>query len=313
MIAMLRLQFIIFSLIGIGFVTRRKGIVSREGQRSITDLVINVVLPCNIVTSFVQELPDSALRDCAMIFLISVGMEAMCMLYAKAAYRNVEENKKKCLTYGILVSNAGFLGNPVAEGVYGPMGLMLASVYLIPVRVIMWSKGIAIFSGESDRRQTLRKVATHPCVIACMIGIVIMLADLLAGVSIVPEWLFDMLKTVGRCNTGLSMMVIGMILSDIDFAKLVDGLVIRYTVERLIVVPGVLGLILLGLSRLGVVTGLAPNLAVLLAAMPAPATTSMLSSKYDCAPDFATKMVILSTLCSIPTIFLWGLVLKASG
>ena len=313
MIAMLRLQFIIFSLIGIGFVTRRKGIVSREGQRSITDLVINVVLPCNIVTSFVQELPDSALRDCAMIFLISVGMEAMCMVYSKVAYRNVEENKKKCLTYGILVSNAGFLGNPVAEGVYGPMGLMLASVYLIPVRVIMWSKGIAIFSGESDRRQTLRKVVTHPCVIACMVGIVIMLADLLAGVSIVPDWLFDMLKTVGRCNTGLSMMVIGMILSDIDMAKLADSLVIRYTVERLLVVPGVLGLILLGLFRAGVVTGLSPNLAVLLAAMPAPATTSMLSSKYDCAPDFATKMVILSTLCSIPTIFLWGLLLKASG
>ena len=313
MIAMLRLQFIIFSLIGIGFVTRRKGIVSREGQRSITDLVINVVLPCNIVTSFVQELPDSALRDCAMIFLISVGMEAMCMVYSKVAYRNVEENKKKCLTYGILVSNAGFLGNPVAEGVYGPMGLMLASVYLIPVRVIMWSKGIAIFSGESDRRQTLRKVVTHPCVIACMVGIVIMLADLLAGVSIVPDWLFDMLKTVGRCNTGLSMMVIGMILSDIDMAKLADSLVIRYTVERLLVVPGVLGLILLGLSRAGVVTGLSPNLAVLLAAMPAPATTSMLSSKYDCAPDFATKMVILSTLCSIPTIFLWGMLLKASG
>jgi predicted permease len=47
--------------------------------------------------------------------------------------------------------------------------------------------------------------------------------------------------------------------------------------------------------------------------MPAAATTSMLSSKYDCAPDFATKMVITSTLCSIPTVFLWGLVLKASG
>ena len=54
-------------------------------------------------------------------------------------------------------------------------------------------------------------------------------------------------------------------------------------------------------------------LSVLLAAMPAPATTSMLSSKYDCAPDFATKMVITSTLCSIPTIFVWGLLLKASG
>ena len=43
--------------------------------------------------------------------------------------------------------------------------------------------------------------------------------------------------------------------------------------------------------------------------MPAPATTSMLSSKYDCAPGFAMRMVILSTLCSIPTIFLWSLIL----
>ena len=313
MVAMLRLQFIIFSLIGIGFVTRRKGIVSREGQKSITDLVINVVLPCNIVTSFVQEMPESALRDCVTIFLISAGAELLCMLYARAAYRNVDENKKKCLTYGILVSNAGFLGNPVAEGVFGSMGLMLASVYLIPVRVVMWSKGIAIFSGESDRRQTLRKVATHPCVIACVVGIVIMLADLLAGVSVVPAWIFDMLQTVGRCNTGLSMMVIGMILSDIDVSQLLDKLVIRYTVERLLVIPAVLGVILYGLARLGVVSGITPNLAVLLAAMPAAATTSMLSSKYNCAPDFATKMVITSTLCSIPTVFLWGLILKASG
>ena len=313
MIAMLRLQFIIFSLIGIGFWVRKRGMVSREGQKNITDLVINVVLPCNILTSFVQELPDSALRDCVMIFLISVGAELMYMLYTKVAYRGVEENKQKCLTYGILVSNAGFLENPVAEGVYGPMGLMLASVYLIPVRVTMWSKGIAIFSGESDRRETLRKVVTHPCVIACMAGIVIMLADLVGGISLVPGWLYDMLQTVGRCNTGLSMMVIGMILSDINLGELVDRLVIRYTIERLLVVPGVLGMIMLVLSRLGVVSGLSPRLSVLLAAMPAPATTSMLSSKYDCAPDFATKMVIMSTLCSIPTVFLWGLLLKASG
>ena len=158
MIPMLRLQFIIFALIGIGFFVKKKGMVSREGQKNITDLVINVILPCNIVTSFVQELPDSALRECATIFLISVGAEVLYMLYSEFAYRNVEENKKKCLTYGTLVSNAGFLGNPVAEGVYGPMGLMLASVYLIPVRVIMWSKGIAIFSGE------LRKYLHCPCV-----------------------------------------------------------------------------------------------------------------------------------------------------
>ena len=298
MIPMLRLQFIIFSLIGIGFFTRKKGLVSREGQKNITDLVINIILPCNIVTSFLQELPDSALRDCVMIFLISVAAEALCMLYTKYAYNNVNENQKKCLT---------------AEGVYGPMGLMLASVYLIPVRIIMWSKGIAIFSGQSNRKDTFRKVITHPCVIACAIGIVIMLTDLFAGIALVPDWLFEMLYTVGRCNTALSMMVIGMILSDINLSELIDKTVIRYTIDRLLIIPGVLGMILFALYKCGIVSGLAPRLAVLLAAMPAAATTSMLSSKYECAPDFATKMVILSTLCSIPTIFVWGLLLKGAG
>ena len=313
MIPMLRLQFIIFSLIGIGFFSRKKGLVSREGQRNITDLVINVILPCNIVTSFVQEMPDSVLRECATIFVISVCAQILCLLYSSLAYRNVEEKHRKCLTYGILVSNAGFLGNPVAEGVFGPIGLMLASVYLIPVRVMMWSKGIAIFSGESDRKATIKKVASHPCVIACVTGMLIMLADLIAGISVVPEPVFALLQTIGRCNTALSMMVIGMILSDIDLSTLFDGMVVRYTIERLIVVPGVLALILLVLYRFGIVTELAPRVAVLLSAMPAAATTSMLSSKYDCSPDFGTKMVILSTLCSIPTTFVWGLLLAASG
>jgi predicted permease len=190
---------------------------------------------------------------------------------------------------------------------------MLASVYLIPVRIIMWSKGIAIFSGQSNRKDTLRKVITHPCVVACLIGIFIMLTDLLAGIALIPDWLYEMLYTIGRCNTALSMMVIGMILSDIDLQQLLDRAVLRYTVDRLLILPGLLGLILLVLQRCGLVYGLSPRVSVLLAAMPAPATTSMLASKYDCAPDFATKMVIASTLCSIPTIFLWGLLLKASG
>ena len=313
MIPMLRLQFIIFSLIAIGFFTRKKGLVSREGQKNITDLVINIVLPCSIVTSFVQELPVSALRDCLTIFIISVCAEFLCALYAKTAYRGVDEKKRKCLTYGILVSNAGFLGNPVAEGVYGPIGLMLTSVYLIPVRIIMWSRGIAIFSGATDRKETAKKVLTHPCVLACLAGIAIMLAQLFAGISLIPEWLFSLLQTIGRCNTALSMMVIGMILSDIDLSQLIDRTVLRYTFDRLILIPCVLGAVLYVLTRCGLVTGLAPRVSVLLSAMPAAATTSMLSSKYDCAPEFGTKMVITSTLLSIPTIFFWGLLLKAAG
>ena len=38
----------------------------------------------------------------------------------------------KVLKYATMASNAGILGNPVAEGIFGSMGLFYASFYLIP-------------------------------------------------------------------------------------------------------------------------------------------------------------------------------------
>ena len=126
---------------------------------------------------------------------------------------------------------------------------------------------------------------------------------------IVPEPCFSLLQTIGRCNTAISMLVIGMILSDINPKELVDKIVVRYTVERLILIPLLVWIVLLPLVNARILSRFSVNLSVLLAAMPAGATTSMLAAKYECAPGFATRMVILSTLCSIPTIFLWSMVL----
>ena len=304
MAALLKLQFIIFSLIAIGFFTRRRGMVSREGQKNITDLVINLILPCNILTSFSQQFAEGTMHECLMVFLISAGIQVFCVIYGRTAYPRETEEHRKCLAYGIICSNAGFLGNPLAEGIFGSVGLMFASVYLIPVRVMMWSAGIAIFSGEHDLKGTMKKVATHPCVLACAAGLVMMVNG-----WIVPEPCFSLLQTIGRCNTAISMLVIGMILSDINPKELVDKIVVRYTVERLILIPLLVWIVLLPLVNARILSRFSVNLSVLLAAMPAGATTNMLAAKYECAPGFATRMVILSTLCSIPTIFLWSMVL----
>lgn len=304
MAALLKLQFIIFSLIAIGFFTRRRGMVSREGQKNITDLVINLILPCNILTSFSQQFAEGTMHECLMVFLISAGIQVFCVIYGRTAYPRETEEHRKCLAYGIICSNAGFLGNPLAEGIFGSVGLMFASVYLIPVRVMMWSAGIAIFSGEHDLKGTMKKVATHPCVLACAAGLVMMVNG-----WIVPEPCFSLLQTIGRCNTAISMLVIGMILSDINPRELVDKIVVRYTIERLILIPLLVWIVLLPLVNARILSRFSVNLSVLLAAMPAGATTSMLAAKYECAPGFATRMVILSTLCSIPTIFLWSMVL----
>ena len=297
---LLPLEFSIFAMMAAGFLLRRLKVLGREAERVITDLVLYLVLPCNIFNSFLSGGTGATATDYLSVLLISTGIQLLSLVYGKFAFPRENADRRCNLAYAMICSNAGFLGNAVTEGVFGPIGLMLTSIYLIPQRVMMWSEGLAIYSGESNRRATIKKVVTHPCVIACILGLLAMALKVP-----IPTFVQTPIQSIGRCNTPLTMMMIGMILSEIDGRHLVDATILRFTVHRLVLMPLIVWLICLPLPVSKSVTGVS----VLLAAMPAGATTTMLSSKYDRDPEFATKLVVFTTLCSIPAIFLWSAVL----
>ena len=285
---LITLQITIFLLVAMGFVLKKIHIIGPQGQKNINDMVIYVILPCNILRAFLDSPAEGSFLSYLEVLLISVFIQIFCVIYGKVVFRKEPEGRQKCLRYGTICSNAGFLGNPIAEGVYGAEGLMLASIYLIPQRIMMWSSGLAVFSGTSDKKQTLKKVLTHPCILACILGIIFMFAEVE-----LPPGLDGMVTALGNCNTAMSMMVIGMILADINVKDFWDKTVVKYTVHRLVVIPAAVYIVC----------------RVLLAAMPAGATTSILAEKYEMEPAFATKMVIFSTLLSLPTICIWSLLL----
>lgn len=301
---LLELQLTVFLLTALGFLFNKIKLFGKEGRKNLTDLVIYLVMPCNIVTGFVSGADADSLRDCLQILLLSLGLQVFALLYGKWCYRRQPEDRKKSLQYGILCPNAGFLGNPIAEGVYGPTGLMYASVYLIPQRIMMWSEGLALFSGEKSVKKTALKVVTHPCILACVVGTVLLLTGYTP-----PDFIMTPVSVVGRCNTALSMLVIGMILGDMDLRACLQKTVLRFTFERLILIPA----LVLGVTLLLPVSQTTRGVSVLLAAMPAGATTGMLAAKYDRDPAFATALVVFSTLCSVPALPAWAFVIEKIG
>lgn len=294
------LEFSIFAMMAVGFLVRKTGAVGKEAEGAVTDLVLCVVLPCNIFHSFLGEHAGIGAADYLAVLLISIGIQLLSLVYGKFAFPRENADRRCNLAYAMICSNAGFLGNAITEGIFGPVGLMLTSIYLIPQRVMMWSEGLAIYSGVSDKRATLKKVVTHPCVIACFLGLAAMAWNIP-----IPALIETPIQSIGRCNTPLTMLLIGMILSEIDLKHMVDKTIARFTVHRLVLMPLIVYLICLLLPVSKTVTGVS----VLLAAMPAGATTGMLSTKYGRDPQFATKLVVFTTLCAIPAIFLWSLLL----
>ncbi|MCI6858060.1 MAG: AEC family transporter [Eubacterium sp.] len=299
---LLNLQLMMFLLILIGLILKKTKIVGKTGQKNITDMVIDLILPCNIVVSFMIDFSVKILKNFAVILIISLVLQIFCVILGGVLYRKCSPGRRKCLRYATICSNAGFLGNPIAQGIYGNMGLTLASIYLIPQRIMMWSEGVSVFTEAPSKKEMLKKIFTHPCIIACEIGIILMLTGIRP-----PEFLDRTIVSVSNCNTAMSMLVIGMILADADLRSLVDKDVLFYSVIRLLVIPFLVWLpcYLLRVDRL--VTGVS----VILAAMPAGATTSILASKYECDGEFAVKLVVFSTAVSLITTPLWSMFLHS--
>lgn len=300
MAEIINLQITMFLMVAVGIFLRRRELVSQEGQKCLTDLVINVILPCNIIKAFCIEFAPGMERDLVMIVLISAFIQAVAVVYGKVVFRAWPEGEQKNLRYGTICSNGGFLGNPISEGVFGSYGLLLASVFLIPLRIMMWTEGIAIFSGVHDRKGAIKRAATHPCIIACAVGLVLMATGLRF-----PAPVMKAITYLGTCNTGMSMLIIGMILAKLQPKDLLDKTALLYSAHRLVILP----LLVYGAVLLLPASREVRGISVLLTAMPAGATTSILASKYGVEPEFASKLVVCSVLLSLPTLAVWSLIL----
>ena len=147
----------------------------------------------------------------------------------------------------------------------------------------------------------VKKILTHPCIIATEIGMVLMVTQFR-----MPVFLSRTISSLGECTTAVTMVFIGTILAENGAKNLVSRLTVIFSVIRLVVIPvGVLlGCILFR------VDGVAAGVSVVLAAMPAGGTTAILAAKYHGDEDFAAKCIVLTTVLSIGALPVWCWVLN---
>lgn len=298
---LLELQLMMFVLMGVGIAARRKNIVTKEGKKILTDLVITIILPCNIISSFCVELNRELLAAGAQVLLISIILQVFCTLISAVCYNHVPKRQRMILQYGTVCSNAGFLGNPVAEGLYGSVGLLYASLYLIPQRIVMWSAGVSYFTESSSRKKVVKKVIRHPCIIAVFAGFLIMITQFP-----IPGFVNRSINSLGGCTTAVTMLLIGTILADAGIKHMVNKITVIFSVIRLFAIPAA---VMAGCYVFHA-EPTAAGLSTVLAAMPAGSTTALLAAKYDGDEVFASQCVVLTTILSMILLPVWCMALN---
>ena len=285
-----------------GIVMRRKNVLPESSREILTNLVLDLILPANIIHSFEVEFNMEILQKFAVILAIAAAAQVVSMLCANTFWNRQPENLRAVLQYGTQVSNSGCLGLPVTEGVFGASGLMYASVFLLPQRIVMWTAGIAYFTRSADWKDAFKKLAKNPCIVAVYIGLFFMLTGLRP-----PVLIENTIVKLGACTTPLTMILIGVMVADVDFRTLFSPMAFLLVAVRQALLPGFvyLGCLLLHIDPL--LTGVS----VLLVGMPVGSTAPILAARYRGDYKFAGKCVILSTILSLFTVPVWCFIMSA--
>ena len=147
--------------------------------------------------------------------------------------------------------------------------------------------------GRTIKKDAFKKLATHPCIVSIFMGIVLMLTRVE-----LPKFLGDTVYSISKTTVPISMITVGSIMADADVKSLFSKSILYYTAVRLIAFP----LLVYGALKLLHTEALLVNIAVIMTAMPAGASTSILAEKYDGDAQYAAQLTFVSTLCSIVTI-----------
>ncbi|MDR2079376.1 MAG: AEC family transporter [Treponema sp.] len=298
-------QVFLIVLMGIGVILAKIKLVDKPGINTLSSLVISLLLPCNILSSFFNVGGRDMLFSLGQMIFISASLSVVAYFLGRYVFfRSLPLEQKKVLHFSIFISNAAFLGNPVVESIYGLSALAYASAFLLPMRIVMWTFGLALFIGKGDQKGTgggIVKILLHPCLIATYVGMIMLIAELR------PGFLMSRLAfSLGNCTTPFSMIVVGLLLAQVKLKNIIGKTVFYYVFLRLVLLP----LALLGVLLLFKTDPLVIGIAVALTGMPAPTNASILANRYNSDSELASKILLVSVVLSMLTIPAWIMLIR---
>lgn len=299
---MLNLQLTLFVLIMVGIFLKKRGYIGEEGKKMLSELLINLILPCNIIQSFSSkiDISSSFVSNCILAVVLSTCIQLIATFGSKLLFTRYPKEQKNVMSYGLICSNSSFIGLPIAECLYGSLGVLYTSIFQIPIRFTMWTAGLSLFT-DVNRKDAFKKLIKHPCIVSIFIGFFLMVFPIS-----LPKFLSDTIGTLSKCNVPVSMFVIGATLADADIKTLFSKAILYFTALRLIVFPLFIFVILQFLH----IDPLLTSICVIMTGMPAGSTTAILAEKYGCDSQFASQIIFISTLLSIITIPLLTLIIS---
>ena len=283
-----------------GYASNRLGFLTGETNGRISKLILNVTLPCMILSTVLtgSVLPEfSEIMSVLKVTAIFYIMEGILMLFVPYLVGGTA-GEKGVWRFALAFPNVGFIGYPVNVALFGPEALFYAVIVALPFNVLSFTTGPLMLVGW---KKIQWKKLISPCSIAAVLGLLIALARIR-----LPAIIGECVQFVGDVTVPLSLILMGSLLAGLPVRR-VFGSVRLWVMSalRLVLMPALLCLILRNFDLPYIVMGVA----VMQMAMPVAVNGTMLSMEHGGDTACIAQATFIMTLLSVVTIPLVATVL----
>lgn len=283
-------------LLVLGVVIYKAGIVSVQGSKEISALVIQICCPLMIIYNALEDESVFTLTELAAILAVCAVVYLVLLVTGELLPRLLRAPKEKYPFYTMLslFGNVGFIGLPVGLSILGSSSMLYIVIFNMMYSVFFYTYGLVTMSRAVGQKIPFRlKSLVNAGTVSCVIALGIYLFRALHPFA-APALVTDALGYVSCTTTFLAMLVLGVNLATAPLKAVLGNLRMHgFVLLRFLALPCLLAAVL---SRLLPGEPMLVSSMALMAAMPAGNMSVMLASNYNAETDTLTSGIVLSTL-----------------
>lgn len=285
------LVMVILALAGV--LSYKTGIVDETVNKKLSELVLTLFTPVLLFTSFQKNFSRDLLSGLAAAVALSLASFAVIWFICKCVVYRQEKDYAAVEHIAMMYSNCGFIGIPMAQGIWGTDGVFYMTAYVAAANFLLWSHGVIVMSGKRDMR-SLGNVFTSPTILSIVLGTLCFLAQIR-----IPAIMKEPMDMIADMNTPMAMMVAGINIAQADLKHTFKkGRLYWLSFVKLILMP----MTLVGLFCLIPAGREVKTVMVLATACPVGVTGSLFALRYGKDAVYASELFAMSTVISIVTV-----------
>lgn len=287
-------------LIVLGFILHEKKFLTKGLDRNLTFLVMNVALPASVFLSVVNNLTVKTLEELAKPLAIGLLAFAANYLISYVLMRlvRVPRGRRGVFLNTIVNANTIFIGMPLNQALFGTEAVSYFLVYYVLNTLSTWTIGSVLIARDSRTEQAsggkmnLKQILSPP-----ILGLLAAIPVLLLGLHL-PKPITGSLSYLGSLVTPLSLLYIGIVLSEAGLKSVrFDKDTIVALLGKFVLSPCLMAAALLLAGSFGIaLPSLLKNTMIVQAAVPALTVLPILAGDADGDVEYATNVVVTSTI-----------------